>query len=139
VVVTDQIMADGDGWDVLCFAREHCPALPVILVSGINPRRPAVLPDAVQFDASLRKPLELQPLERTLSQVCPAQRPTALPDAQQLATLMKFVELGEVSAIEAWCVALELAQPELRVFVQQVTQAVRQFDFERLKSLGRIQ
>ncbi len=67
----------------------------------------------------------------------PTARAQALrkPDANMLGNLLTLVRLGEVSAIEEWCVSLELAQPELHAFAQQVQQAVRRLDFECLELL----
>jgi CheY-like chemotaxis protein len=136
VVVTDQIMADGDGWDALRYAREYCKGLPVILVSGINPQRPDGLPDAVKFDASLRKPFALQDLVRALSGIRPAARAVRRPDADVLGNLLALVRLGEVSGIEEWSDQLEVQAPGYAAFATEVRQAVRQLDFDRLAVLA---
>ena len=136
VVVTDQIMADGDGWDVLRYACEYCKGLPVILVSGINPQRPDGLSDAVKFDASLRKPFALQDLARALSGIRPAARAVRRPDADVLGNLLALVRLGEVSGIEEWSDQLEVQAPGYAAFATEVRQAVHQLDFDRLAVLA---
>jgi signal transduction histidine kinase/DNA-binding response OmpR family regulator len=136
VVVTDQIMAEGDGWDVLRYARAHCPDLPVILVSGLNPQRPDDAPETLQFDASLRKPYGQQDLARLLAGIRTAARALRRPDAKKLASLLSLVRLGEVSAIEEWSDQLEVEAPEFAAFATEVRKAVRQIDFDRLAVLA---
>ena len=47
-----------------------------------------------------------------------------------------MVRLGEVSAIEDWCVALRAIRPEYSVYAQQVQQAAQQLDFATLEQLA---
>jgi signal transduction histidine kinase/CheY-like chemotaxis protein len=137
LVMTDQVMADADGWAVLAFARQQCPGLPVVLVSGMLQQHPAHLPAELQFDAFLDKPVLLPELAAVLATLRPAQPPLARPDAEHLNSLLGLVRLGEVSAIEDWCAALQLSQVELSDYAQQVLKAAQQLDFAELELLTR--
>lgn len=145
LVITDQMMAEGDGWAVLGFARQQCPGLPVLLISGMQKHRPADVSAEVDFDGFLGKPVVLSELASALLALRPVQAETvahtalqvlARPDARQLADLLAMVSLGEVSAIEDWCVALRANQPELSAYAQQVRQAAQQLDFVTLQKLA---
>jgi signal transduction histidine kinase/CheY-like chemotaxis protein len=142
LVITDQVMAEGDGWAVLGFARQHCPGLPVLLVSGTPKERPADLAANVDFDGFLSKPVVLSELAGTLATLrlgqaaLQARQKLARPDARQLSDLLALVHLGEVSAIEDWSAALRANQPELSAFAQQVKQAAQEIDFAKLERLA---
>ncbi|WP_263144995.1 hybrid sensor histidine kinase/response regulator [Pseudomonas alcaligenes] len=56
LVVTDQMMAGMDGWQLLQRVRAEWPGLPVVLYSAAPPRRPAGVPASLDFDAVLLKP-----------------------------------------------------------------------------------
>ena len=157
LVITDQVMANGDGWAVLAFARQHCAGLPVMLISGMQKHRPAGLPADVDFDGFLSKPVLFSELASALALIPPAlaeqaqkvgqagqaartagpvtRQALARPDASQLNDLLALVRLGEVSAIEDWCAGLQANHPELSAYAQQVHQAVQQLDFVALKKL----
>lgn len=142
LVITDQMMADGDGWAMLGFARQQCPGLPVILVSGMPKQRPVDLQADIDFDKFLGKPVLLSELADTLTALRPVQaaqpaRPVlARPDAHLLSDLLALVRLGEVSAIEDWCAALRTNQPALGAYAQQVRQAAQELDFAALEKLA---
>jgi len=139
LVITDQVMADGDGWAVLAFARQHCPGLPMMLISGMQKHRPAGLPADVYFDGFLSKPVVLSELASALAALRPeqaAQQMLARPDARHLTDLLAMVRMGEVSAIENWSVALRTNQPELSAYAQLVHQAAQQLDFAALEKLA---
>ena len=139
LVITDQVMADGDGWAVLGFARQKCPGLPVILVSGMPKQRPADIPTDVDFDGFLGKPVVLSKLASTLTALRSrqaAQQMLARPDSRQLTDLLAMVRLGEVSSIEDWCVALRANQPQLSAYAQLVQKAAQQLDFAALEQLA---
>jgi len=137
LVITDQVMDDGDGWHVLQYVRAHRAGLPVVLVSGINPHRPAGLPAQIAFDAFLSKPVEPSKLAHVLVSVVPKLQPPTKPDAARLADLLRLVRLGEISDMEDWCVALETEVPACAAYAQQVRQAARQLDFVQLEALAR--
>jgi signal transduction histidine kinase/CheY-like chemotaxis protein len=151
LVITDQMMADGDGWAVLAFARQQCPGLPVLLISGMQKHRPADLPADVDFDVFLSKPVVQSELAKGLAALRPvhvaqlgqaapvsqtARKVFVRPDARQLTDLLAMVRLGEVSAIEDWCVALSAIRPEYSAYAQQVQQAAQQLDFATLEQLA---
>ena len=62
LLITDLIMPHVDGWAVLAHAREHDPALPVILMSAVGPpisRRAPSVSDHIDF---LTKPFAIEEL-----------------------------------------------------------------------------
>lgn len=136
LVITDQFMAQGNGWDVLQFARQNFPELPVVLVSGMLPERPAGMPAEIQFDAELRKPVDLKNLALVLASLMPNVNAHQAPDGQSLSRLLSLVRLGEVSAIEEWCDWLDRDSPEFAGFSLEVRDAVKRLDFHRLEQLA---
>ena len=136
LVVTDQVMDDGDGWSVLRHVRQHCPGLRVVLVSGVSAQRPDGMPADMDFDAFCRKPVEPSALADVVAAMRSRPSELARPDEHQLADLLALVRLGEVSAIEDWCARLEREQPALRPFALQVKRAAQQIDFASLEQLA---
>lgn len=135
-VITDQWMDQGGGWQVLQYARRHCPSMPVVLLSGMAPQRPDDMPDTLEFDAYLPKPVGMKDLADLLEKLNPEAFKMARPSAQSMAKLQSLVKLGEVSAIEEWCVSIEMKSPEFKDFSQEVKSAVKRLDFRRLEVLA---
>lgn len=106
-VVTDQMMADGDGWFVLQQARAQAPAMPVILLSAAEPERPADFPAELDFAATLRKPALSAELLATLWGLIlkVGAGGTAITRVQWQA-LADLAGDGDVSGIEDWIAAL---------------------------------
>ncbi|MBF0254992.1 MAG: response regulator [Gammaproteobacteria bacterium] len=109
-VISDQCMADGDGWQVLRSVRRWLPELPVILVSSLPPQRPLDLPMELDFDAYLAKPISAEQLGDALSPLLglgPSGQPeleqesseSALP-AAWLKRIEQLAAGGEVSLLE---------------------------------------
>lgn len=57
-LITDQMMAGFDGWQLLAWVREHKPELPVLLYSAAPPLRPSHVAAELVFDAALLKPAD---------------------------------------------------------------------------------
>ena len=76
LLITDVMMPDLDGWTLLARAREHAPALPVILISAIERReatqRQVLITDHTVF---LRKPFAIEALLTTVERLT-GSRPT---------------------------------------------------------------
>lgn len=102
-IITDQMMADGDGWFLLQQVRGLGQSIPVVLLSAAPPQRPADFPSDIAFDAVLRKPAMSEDLLATLWGVILKVGPggTALTGAQWQA-LAALASDGDVSGIEDW-------------------------------------
>jgi signal transduction histidine kinase/DNA-binding response OmpR family regulator len=144
LVITDQAMADGDGWSVLRFMREHHPTLPVVLMSAMAPQRPADLPADVDFDAFTSKPILETALVDTLCAMLPplARQATAVtasqarPDAIRRGELAALVRAGRVTAIQQWSRLLAQQHPEFAAYAAEVEHQAHALDFEALEGLA---
>lgn len=70
LVLTDQHMPDGNGWDLLNWCRQHVPMLPVVCLSAAPASR--VRPDTQKhtpFDAQLLKPVRSDELLQVIGQL----------------------------------------------------------------------
>lgn len=128
-VVTDQMMAQGDGWSVLGAVRERQLRLPVVLLSATDPARPADCSPQHHFDAVLRKPActsrLLTVLDGLLTPVSPP-----VPELQRLRALLRG---GEVSDIEDWIERIIELSPRFVPFALQVRQHLLRLDFSALE------
>ncbi|GAB1392840.1 hypothetical protein MASR1M60_10030 [Rhodocyclaceae bacterium] len=134
-VVTDQMMADGDGWFVLQQARAQAPAMPVVLLSAAWPQRPADYPAELDFAATLRKPALSEELLATLWGLIlkVGAGGTAIPHAQWQ-VLAALAGDGDVSGIEDWIAALP-ASP----VTDWVRAALHRLDFDLLQRSAMIE
>ena len=132
-IITDQMMADGDGWFVLQQARATLPRVPVMLLSGVGPQRPGDFPAELNFDAVLTKSVPSDKLLATLSGLIlkASDGAAAISTAawQELATLASE---GDVSGIEDWISAL----PESPT-TKWVRTTLNRLDFDLLQHLAR--
>jgi len=131
-IITDQMMADGDGWFVLQQARASLPPVPVILLSAAGPQRPDDFPSEINFDAVLKKPAPSQELLATLwgliLKVSAGEARISTESWQALATLATE---GDVSGIEDWIDTL----PESPV-TKWVRATLNRLDFDLLQHLA---
>lgn len=134
-IVTDQMMADGDGWFLLRQVRASAQSIPVVLLSAVQPQRPADFAADLAFDAVLRKPAMSEDLLATLWSAILKVGPggTALTAAQWQA-LAALASDGDVSGIEDWIAAL----PESRL-AAWVRAALHRLDFDLLQRLAAIE
>lgn len=128
-VVTDQMMAQGDGWSVLCCVRDTRPAIPVVLLSATDPVRPVSCPPQWNFDAILRKPAGAARLLSTLDGLLAPLPPPAL----ELETLHSLLRAGEVSDIEDWVERIIHLSPRFVPFSLEVRQHLLRLDFPALE------
>lgn len=150
LIITDQFMADGDGWMVLRLASKLTPVPPVVLISAAPPERPAGLPLPLDFAGYFLKPLDhhllLSHIGRLLELQWTVRQPVAVsaapalpddfPDAPALIELQHLLAGGEMTAIMEWAEALQAAQPHLLAYATQVSSAARQLDFPLLQRLA---
>jgi len=153
LVLTDQLMNDGDGWSVLQACAVCNPPVPAILISAVPAQRPAQFPDALHFAAHLLKPLVHTHLLRHIGDALQLTwqandadlkgtedpRPVpfmASPPAQDLAVLQSMIESGRISEILSWAEALKTAKPDYARFAQEVHVAARFLDLPVLRALA---
>jgi two-component system, sensor histidine kinase LadS len=149
LVLTDQFMPDGDGWEVLRSVRARSPTLPVVLVSAAEPRRPPGFPDEFEFDGTVDKPIDEGRLFGLIGRLlaidwvaapplatkfAPPAGPT--PPAQRQAKLAMLVAEGCVSDIVEWAQALAEESPAWTDYANRVTKAVHRLDFGELARLA---
>lgn len=165
LVITDQFMADGDGWTVLETLSTARPEVPVILVSAAPPCPPPNWPVDRQFAAYFLRPLDHVSLLRSLGDLLGLTW-TAIPDCgtepglgedttrsplvcgladvadfsrptpAELQILARLVDTGQVTAIEEWAMALKERSPEHSVFADHVLSAVHALDLQALETLA---
>ncbi len=150
VVLTDQFMADGDGWMVLAALAERRPGLPVVLISAAPPQRPDRFPSNTGFAAHLMKPLDhaavlrclgellaLTWIERQPVETNDASDRTAIPPpAEELDDLRVMVANGQISDIATWAERLKTRDPACAAFADRVAEAAHRLDFPALEKLA---
>jgi len=162
LVITDQFMADGDGWTVLRATRRLRPDAAAVSISAAPLAPPAGM-DA-RFDLSFLKPLDhaallqgvadllgldllgsdllgldLLGLDLSGAEASPPPAPNALatrPDAAAMAELRRLIANGQVSEIIAWAEARRRLQPGCAPFADEVGAAARDLDFTTLNALA---
>lgn len=106
VMITDQMMPGIDGWSVLQHARNVRPGLPVIMLSAAPPCRPAGMPAAIDFDATLLKPASSEAVLATAWHQAFKGDIEASPISRaQWQSLAQLASEGDVSGIEDWITA----------------------------------
>jgi signal transduction histidine kinase/CheY-like chemotaxis protein len=137
-IITDQMMADGNGWYLLQAVREREQRIPVMLLSAAKPLRPASLPNGVEFDAVLQKPSLSGDLLATLWALIlkvGAGGTAISPDQwQALATL---ADDGEVSGIEEWIAGLGSDTLEKMRVTAWASEALYQLNLGLLEQVAR--
>ena len=151
LVVTDQFMADGDGWSVLRRLATLRPEVPVILVSAAPPERPADFPAGLDFAAHFLKPLDHRRLVAVAAELLgvavaegeaavPVDEPAAAslperPDAAVRAELQALVEEGRFGEVMRRAEATMRSQPQFAAFGEAVRAAARRLDLADLDRL----
>lgn len=139
-LLTDQVMPDGSGWQVLHYARTHLPGLPVLLVSSEPAAPPADLVADCVFDAILYKPVASGELAGILNTVlagrpAPTEPAAAVPDADSRQVLQVLIDGGRITDIEDWA-SRQAQQPQFAAYAAAVTKAAQQLDFATLQQLA---
>nr|WP_276556834.1 hybrid sensor histidine kinase/response regulator [Rhodoblastus acidophilus] len=150
LVLTDQFMADGDGWMVLKAMSNRYPDVPVISISAAPLERPARFPDGINFAMDLLKPLDHGKVLCCVSDLLglawtrdgtteptPATLVTSLerPDPVLISVLSAMTVDGRISDILSWADDLKAAQPRCASFADEVHAAASRIDFQTLKTL----
>jgi two-component system, sensor histidine kinase LadS len=145
LVITDQIMTDGDGWSVL--QDWSLRKVPVILLSAAPSNRPADLSDTLQFRRSLMKPFDADVLLTVISEVLAIDWLPAVdviettpakinsPPQELLAALPEMIKAGAVSDILEWLETSNEQYPEFSEFWQNLSKTVWTLDFIMLQKL----
>lgn len=145
LVITDQLMPDISGWEVLRLAREAGHAMPFILLSGAAPVLPDNWPPRLVFAVILMKPAEPARLAEAIASAlrleweAEAAADEALvkrPPEADLRFLREAAAEGRISDIEDW-VEQALAGPEeYRAYALAIREAVRRLDLPGLQTLA---
>ena len=154
LVITDQFMPNGDGWQVLETVHDVRPDTPVFLVSAAPPT-PGSGHIRGRFDRHFLRPLDHSRLLESISDRlglvwCGAdpefapelgnQEVSALPDqlppTSELKILKGLVETGQVTAIEIWAQQIQASYPECAGHALRVLMAVQVLDFKALQELS---
>lgn len=146
LVITDQFMAEGDGWTVLAHAAAR--DVPTLLISAARPQRPDELAGSVQFAGVLQKPFEADELiaaiDRLLgglarrgdiAKAITEERSCDRPSEALLAALRQMIKEGAVTKIDLWVREAERLHPEHGGFWSSVRAANNRLDFARLHEL----
>jgi signal transduction histidine kinase/DNA-binding NarL/FixJ family response regulator len=144
-VLIDQFVTDLSHEHLLRRARAHGLMLPFLLLSATRPGVPEDGVGQPLFTAVLIKPVRPERLLKTLGKVlalawgADATSPRQVsvkppqqwvrPTPEQLESLRRAVELGQVTEVEEWIVQLRKSQPDASEFAQLVQDAIRRLDF----------
>lgn len=155
VVLVDQFMLDGDGWDLLKDIRSTGlkPAQKVVLVSASDIRPPKDFPMGYHFDAMLKKPVSQTVLMHTLANLFAL---PDYPDAPDLAStpadsvrevmiaslpvesarhLLELLGDGRISAIEEYALQLAAEHPELIAICNEIGRLCALVDLDGIRDL----
>lgn len=150
LVLVDQFMRVGDGWQVLENARLYSADLPVFLLSSAPPDRPNTVPVELSFDAHFLKPLKHHDLVERIGKVLgltwktkhapnsdssAAELPSQRPDKATLEQLRSLIDTGQVSELMAWARTSAKDHPELDAYAECVYQAALRLDISELNRL----
>lgn len=158
LVLTDQFMANGDGWSVLELVSKRWPDLPVLLMSAARPDRPASVAPHLEFSAHFLKPLEHGYLLRCIGEQLGLE--WTLPEAGldgkaitaapvgwtlgnspeneiSLERLRQMIHAGQMTDIMDWARALKARDAGAADFAMQVSAAARTLDIALLSMLAR--
>jgi CheY-like chemotaxis protein/anti-sigma regulatory factor (Ser/Thr protein kinase) len=147
-VLTDQFMADGDGWHVLREIAQQRRGVPVVLISAAPPERPDGFPAEIAFAGHLLKPLDHSDVLRCLGNLLgldwieteaanPApETPLQRPGNAALRDLRELVDAGRISDIVVWAENLKARNEACAPFADQVRDAARDLDFAALANLA---
>lgn len=152
LLLLDQFMTDGDGWQVLREMRTLGNEIPVVLMSSTMPLRPEGMPPEIDFSVFLLKPLDHSTLLHAVgellhlawvsqAQVSLSERSTELerPDEASLASLREMIDYGAMTEIIEWASALKIEQPCYAAFADKVQAAGYHIDFPALFILAGVQ
>ncbi len=137
-IITDQMMADGDGWQLLELVRARELPIPLMLLSAATPLRPDAFPAGVEFDAVLQKPSLSGDLLATLWALTlkVGAGDTAI-SSDQWQALASLAGDGEVSGIEEWISGIGTDTPEKVRVAAWANDALYQLNLGLLEQVAR--
>lgn len=146
LVITDHLLPNASGDEVLKAVQQHYPTVPVMLLSATW----SVLHDASDerrsgYAACLGKPINLMTLRRKLARLCGleieergaasnSQPPAERQEQVSMNQLKPLLEMGAVSDIIEWCNALAEQQPELAAFADDIRRHAIRSDFSAISA-----
>ena len=143
IVITDQFMRDGDGWQVLQ-DWESCQ-IPVFLLSAAPPQRPYNFPSGLNFSCIILKPFIASELLAAISEIlvlkweaaedAPPQIDAIKPPMELLAPLMVMIEEGAVTDIAVWLKSFIQQYPEYSAYAAKISACSLELDFDGLRKL----
>lgn len=148
-ILTDQFMADGDGWYVLRKITEQQRDVPVVLISAAPPDRPAEFPAQFDFSGHLLKPLDHSKVLHLLGDLlgldwleADAAAPSDAkslrrPSEADLRALRDMIEAGRISDIMIWAEELKARKQACEPFADQVYSAAHDLDLVALTDLAK--
>ncbi|CAG9200470.1 TPA: response regulator [Burkholderia vietnamiensis] len=145
LVLTDRVMPEASGHEVLSAARSCHPDVPVVLISAV-PFCHVTRPDASdRFDAQLLKPISLTDLRNTIARLLnvqrehrvgpPVSRNLSLPSEALLAEARTLIELGAISDLLDWAEKVSRAAPRHVEFAATVKQLAKRGELRELQSI----
>ncbi len=149
LIIVDQLMDDGDGWEVLESAERIAPNIPRILISATNPMYGRRSAGESLYSAFFSKPINHERLLRCIGEFLSlrwspraetSEGPDVAVDAdispEDRQALARLVALGAVSHIRRWTRDLRQRTPKSAAFAASVDQAVDEVNFPRLRRLA---
>lgn len=149
LVLLDQFMADGDGWQVLREMHTLGVEMPVVLMSSALPQRPEGISPEIHFSTFLLKPLDHSTLLHMVGEllhlawVSPGQvslkedsTDFERPDESTLAVLREMIDCGAMTDMIEWASVLKTEQPRYAAFADKVHTAAYRIDFAVLNTLA---
>lgn len=149
LVLVDQFMAAGDGWEVLHQIKQYRSTIPIVMMSSALPNRPQGLPAEINYSAFLLKPLDHQTLLRTVgnllnlnwrhsqsSDLDSVPQRIEAPDEIVLIELKEMIDCGALTDMIDWSKNLKANQPRYTDFADKVITAAYSIDFPTLRYLA---
>ena len=145
LVITDQFMPDGDGWNVL--KDWSAQNIPLILLSAAMPDRPEGLPETLRFAGVQLKPFNANTLLNAIGEILAVEWATAKgevhnkadisqrPPMGLLTPLKAMIEQGAVTDITEWLEVFSAQHPQYSSYAAKIATANLMLDFKDLRKL----